>query len=78
YNANVYQSSNNGTRTTQGYLGLNVGVNVGGWHFRHQSSVTAMTGQTTQFDDIATYLQHDVTKLRSQVVLGEAFTTGDV
>ncbi|TCG06051.1 fimbrial assembly protein [Paraburkholderia steynii] len=78
YNANVYQSSNNGARATQGYLGLNVGVNVGGWHFRHQSSVTAMTGQTTQFDDIATYLQHDVTKLRSQVVVGEAFTTGDV
>ncbi|MFM0018413.1 fimbria/pilus outer membrane usher protein [Paraburkholderia azotifigens] len=78
YNANVYQSSNNGTRATQGYLGLNVGVNVGGWHFRHQSSVTAMTGQKTQFDDIATYLQHDVTKLRSQVVVGEAYTTGDV
>ena len=78
YNANVYQSGNNGTRTTQGYLGLNVGVNVGGWHFRHRSSVTAMTGQTSRFDDIATYVQHDVTRLRSQVVVGEAFTMGDV
>ncbi|WP_239482687.1 fimbria/pilus outer membrane usher protein [Paraburkholderia sp. C35] len=78
YNANAWQSANDGTRTTQGYLGLNVGVNLGGWHFRHQSSVTSMTGQKTTFDEIATYAQHDVTRLRSQVVLGESNTRGDV
>ncbi|WP_346779222.1 fimbria/pilus outer membrane usher protein [Burkholderia sp. Ac-20365] len=78
YNANAWQSNNNGTRTTQGYLGLNVGVNLGGWHFRHQSSVTAMTGQKTSFDEIATYAQHDLTRLRSQIVLGESNTRGDV
>ncbi|CAG9218150.1 Fimbrial biogenesis outer membrane usher protein [Paraburkholderia sabiae] len=78
YNANVYQTNANGFRSTQEYLGLNAGVNVGGWHFRHQSSTTAATGQATQFDNIATYVQHDITKLRSQVTLGDAQTTGDV
>jgi outer membrane usher protein len=36
------------------------------------------TGQPTQFDNIATYVQHDVAKLKSQVTLGDANTTGDV
>jgi outer membrane usher protein len=78
YNANAYQSSNGGVHSAQEYLGLNAGVNIGAWHFRHQSSVTAATGQATQFDNIATYVQHDVAKLRSQVTLGDAQTTGDV
>jgi len=78
YNANAYETNNGGARASQEYLGLNAGVNIGSWHFRHQSSITAGSGQSTQFDNIATYLQHDVTKLRSQVTLGDAQTTGDV
>lgn len=78
YNANAYQTNTGGARSTQAYLGLNAGVNVGGWHFRHQSSVSAATCQATQFDDIATYVQHDLPKLKSQATLGDAQTTGDV
>ncbi|AXF01241.1 fimbrial biogenesis outer membrane usher protein [Paraburkholderia hospita] len=78
YNANAYQTASGGTQASQEYLGLNAGVNIGAWHFRHQSSVTAGTGQSIQLDNIATYVQHDVTKLRSQVTLGDAQTTGDV
>jgi outer membrane usher protein len=78
YGANVFQSSNDGARSTQNYLGLNAGVNLGGWHVRHQSSLTSSTGQPTQFDDIATYAQHDVPVLEAQATLGDAQTTGDV
>ncbi|KIG06731.1 fimbrial biogenesis outer membrane usher protein [Caballeronia concitans] len=78
YNANAYRSNNGGVSSTQEYLGISAGVNIGGWHFRHQSSVTAATRQATQFDDIATYVQHDLPKLRAQVTLGDARTTGDV
>jgi outer membrane usher protein len=78
YNANVYQTNAGGMQSAQGYLGLNAGVNIGSWHFRHQSSTTTATRQATQFDNIATYVQHDVTKLRAQATLGDAQTTGDV
>jgi len=78
YNANVYRTDAPGQHSTQGYLGLNAGINVGGWHFRHQSSITTSTGQKTQFDNIATYAQHDVSKLKAQVTVGDASTTGDV
>lgn len=78
YDANTYHTDSAGINSTQSYLGLNAGVNIGGWHFRHQSSITSTSGQETQFDNIATYVQHDVTKLKSQVTLGDANTTGDV
>ncbi|MFC0399723.1 fimbria/pilus outer membrane usher protein [Paraburkholderia rhizosphaerae] len=78
YNANAYRTDGAGVHSAQEYLGLNAGLNIGAWHFRHQSSITAATGQATQFDNIATYIQHDVTKLRSQVTIGDAYTTGDV
>jgi len=78
YNANAYRTDGPGVHSTQEYLGVNAGVNVGAWHFRHQSSVTAGSGQATSFDNVATYVQHDVAKLRSQVTLGDAYTTGDV
>jgi outer membrane usher protein len=78
YNASAYRVDGDAMRSQQEYLGLNAGVNLGGWHFRHQSSITAATGQPTQFDDIATYVQHDVPKLRAQATFGEAQTTGDV
>ncbi|CAB3761043.1 fimbria/pilus outer membrane usher protein [Paraburkholderia solisilvae] len=78
YNANAYRTDGSGVHSTQEYLGLNAGLNIGAWHFRHQSSVTAASGQPTTFDNVATYVQHDVAKLRSQVTLGDAYTTGDV
>jgi len=78
YNANTYRTRAGGEQSTQNYLGLNAGVNVGGWNLRHQSSLTTSTGQATQFDNIATYVQHDLTRLRAQAVIGDAQTTGDV
>ncbi|HEX3636115.1 MAG TPA: fimbria/pilus outer membrane usher protein, partial [Paraburkholderia sp.] len=78
YNANTYHTAGSGTQSTQSYLGLNAGVNIGAWHFRHQSSLSQGTGQGTHFDNIATYVQHDVAALKSQVTVGDGSTTGDV
>src|ERR1700722_18284338 len=44
YNANTYHTEGSGIGSSQSYLGLNAGVNVGAWHFRHQGSVTSATG----------------------------------
>ena len=65
YNANTFRTGGSGLDSTQSYLGLNAGVNIGAWHLRHQSSVTAATGQSTQFDNIATYVQRDVEAARA-------------
>jgi len=78
YNANTYHTAGSGVGSSQSYLGLSAGVNIGAWHIRHQSSVSAGTGQKTQFDNIATYAQRDITKLGSQLTVGDASTTGEI
>ncbi|WP_438391407.1 fimbria/pilus outer membrane usher protein [Caballeronia sp. DA-9] len=78
YNANTFRTDGSGPGSTQSYLGLNAGLNLGSWHIRHQSSVSSGTGQRTQFDNIATYAQHDVEKLGAQLTLGDSSTTGEI
>jgi outer membrane usher protein len=78
YNANTYHTAGSGVGSSQSYLGLSAGLNIGAWHIRHQSSVSAGTGQKTQFDNIATYAQRDVTKLGAQLTLGDTSTTGEI
>jgi outer membrane usher protein len=78
YNANAYRNDSDGVHSSQEFLGLNAGVNIGAWHFRHQSSIAMATGQATQFDDIASYVQRDLPKWKSQATLGDAQTTSDV
>ncbi|WP_031362596.1 fimbria/pilus outer membrane usher protein, partial [Caballeronia sordidicola] len=78
YNANTCHTEGSGIGSSQSYLGLSAGVNIGAWHFRHQSSISAGTGQKTQFDNIATYAQRDITKLGSQLTVGDANTTGEI
>src|SRR3984957_13908096 len=78
YNANTYHTEGSGIGSSQSYLGLSAGLNIGAWHIRHQSSISSGTGQKTQFDNIATYAQRDMTKLGSQLTVGDANTTGEI
>ncbi|WP_035567913.1 fimbria/pilus outer membrane usher protein, partial [Caballeronia sordidicola] len=78
YNANTYHTEGSGIGSSQSYLGLSAGLNIGAWHLRHQSSISAGTGQKTQFDNIATYAQRDITRLGSQLTVGDANTTGEI
>ncbi|MPV69573.1 fimbria/pilus outer membrane usher protein [Burkholderia sp. BE17] len=80
YDANLYQFNAGGAggSQTQGYLGLRGGFNVGGWHFRHEGSYAwSSSGQST-YQNVATYVQRDLPKLRSQLTIGEAYTSGEL
>ncbi|KML46882.1 fimbrial protein [Burkholderia cepacia] len=79
YNANVYsRRSNGGPTLTQGYVGLTSGVNVGAWHFRHEGSYSWSTGGAGRYQDIATYARRDLTALKSQLTVGESYTSGEL
>ncbi|WP_144112922.1 fimbria/pilus outer membrane usher protein [Paraburkholderia sp. BCC1886] len=78
YVANTYYTVGKGAQSAQNYLGLNAGLNIGGWHLRHQSSLSQRSGYSAQFDNLATYVQHDLVALKSQLTLGDGYTTGDV
>ncbi|MCF1369866.1 fimbrial biogenesis outer membrane usher protein [Burkholderia cenocepacia] len=79
YNLNVYSSKTKGSSAdTQGYLGLNGGVNIGNWHFRHNGSYSWSERGGSRYQNVSTYMQRDLPALSSQLVLGETFTSGEL
>ncbi|WP_322050821.1 fimbria/pilus outer membrane usher protein [Paraburkholderia bannensis] len=78
YNANVYHTNGSGLSTTQSYLGLNAGVNVGAWRFRYNGNVTSTTGAGTHVQSMQTYLQRSFAPIKSQLTLGDSYTDGSI
>lgn len=59
-------------------LGLNMGVNIGAWRFRNNSYLSSGSRQPTQFRSQNTYVQRDLTELRSQLWMGDTYTTSQL
>ncbi|NTZ06317.1 fimbria/pilus outer membrane usher protein [Burkholderia metallica] len=79
YNANVYDSRTSGARgTTQGYVGVDGGFNYQRWHFRHSGSFNWDDRGRRRYENVATYLQRDLSSWSSQLVVGDTYTSGDL
>ncbi|MBO3277026.1 fimbrial biogenesis outer membrane usher protein [Pseudomonas sp. Milli4] len=85
YDASFYRSdySSSGYSSTSdyGYLGLNSGINLGLWRLRNQSSYRysdAGYGSDTEWDSIRTYAQRALPGLRSELTLGDSYTSGNL
>lgn len=80
YNFNTRYSNGSGyagsQRTTN--LGLNAGVNLGAWHFRNNSYLSSGSRQSTEFRSQNSYVQRDLTSLRSQLWMGDTYTTSQL
>lgn len=77
YDGNAFHARREGHNSTSLFLGLTSGINVGSWHLRHRSTVNAMDGHW-RYQNIATYLVHDIPTIKSRLVIGDAFTDGAV
>lgn len=80
YSANVYRSggSDRGGSQTSAYVGTNASLNIGSWHLFHLGTLNWSERYGHHFQNTATYLQHDIPALQSQVVVGDIFTTGQL
>ncbi|GGP25092.1 fimbria/pilus outer membrane usher protein [Silvimonas amylolytica] len=79
YNANVYRNQgSNSDANTQGYLGLNAGLNAGPWRLRYSGNVTKSTNTSTHVQSVQTYVQRAIIPLKSQLTIGDSFTDGSV
>lgn len=76
YQFNHHQTDNNNNKTTDNYLGLNTGVNVGRWHFRHQGFARDDNQQSTHYQALNTFAYTDIPSLQSQLVLGDFYADG--
>lgn len=77
YNANTFQVRRAGQRSTESFVGLNAGANLGGWRLRHAGSLSIRDG-SSRWRNTLVYAQHDLTDARAQLTVGEAYTSGDI
>ncbi|TFZ50985.1 fimbrial biogenesis outer membrane usher protein [Serratia proteamaculans] len=78
YNANYYQSERAGQTQKTGYVGLNGGLNLAGWMFRHTGNLNWDDQQGSRYKSTRNYLQHDITPWRARLTLGDSFTSGEL
>jgi outer membrane usher protein len=76
YDANTYYASASGASSTQTYVGVNAGINVGPWRFRHNGSLTSSNQAGTHYQSVQTNLQRSIRHIKSQLTVGDAFTDG--
>ncbi|WP_412548754.1 fimbria/pilus outer membrane usher protein [Pseudomonas sp. MWU13-2100] len=78
YNASTYTTEANGRSLASSYLGLNTGLNLGDWHFRHNGSYSRSNGGGSGYQSSASYVQRELSPLQSQLMAGEIYTSGEL
>ncbi|WP_442513796.1 fimbria/pilus outer membrane usher protein [Pseudomonas promysalinigenes] len=82
YNSNVYQSEAQGVASTQSYVGVNTGINLDEWRLRHNGSYSynrsASSTTHSGYTSNSSYVQRDLTGLKSQLTLGQYYTPGEL
>lgn len=78
YNLSTFRSVNLFSTSTSSYLGITSGVNLGSWQLRQRTAINKQDNGSSSFQNIATYLLHDMPSLRSRMVIGDSFTEGNL
>jgi outer membrane usher protein len=78
YNLNAYRSATAELTATDAHADLTAGLNLGSWHLRQRSSLEVTSGKPAAYQNIATYLAHDIPSIRSDLTVGDSFTDGAV
>nr|WP_181375069.1 fimbria/pilus outer membrane usher protein [Pectobacterium carotovorum]ALG88540.1 Heat shock protein E [Pectobacterium carotovorum] len=78
YNASTYTTRSRGRDYTSSYVGLNGGINLGGWYFRHDGNYTWQQGTGGKYQSINNYVQKDISPILGRVLAGETSTSGQL
>ncbi|MGY2138903.1 fimbria/pilus outer membrane usher protein [Pseudomonas reactans] len=73
YNFNGRRNSTDGRSNDSYFMGLRNGINLGPWRLRNDSNISK-NDQGTTFSSNRTFAQRDITSLKSQLTLGNAYT----
>ncbi|CQJ51423.1 P pilus assembly protein%2C porin PapC [Yersinia intermedia] len=78
YSLNGYSSSSNGQTFNSAFAGINTGLNLGSWYFRHNGSYNWQENGDSKYSSINSYVQRDVPAALGRVLLGQSNTTGQL
>lgn len=76
YNVNLYRNDSTVYSSTQTYVGLNAGFNIGAWRLQHIGSYSNSAQTGSHYQSVQTSLQRAILPLKSQLLIGDAFTDG--
>ncbi|WP_241627489.1 fimbria/pilus outer membrane usher protein [Rosenbergiella epipactidis] len=79
YNANLYsrlQNKNNDSTRATASFAFNAGFNYAGWRLRKRFNTGF--GSKTHWQNLYGYAAHDVTALKSEILLGDVNTSGEL
>lgn len=80
-NYNLTGYNNSRTDSNSAFLRLDNGLNIGSWQFRHSGSWSYNTYQgksSNQWNDLNTYAQTILVPIKSQLVIGDSSTSGEI
>ncbi len=77
YSINGYHTDNKSSNNDTLYAAFNTGLNLGAWRFRATGNYSGSKGGDSNFDYQNRYVQRDLPALRSQLIMGESYTTGE-
>ena len=67
----------NNYNNVNAFLGLNVGLNVGGWRIRsYETAQWDQNSGRTSWHNVNTTASHDITDWKAQITLGDGYTQG--
>lgn len=78
YQANFSRNSSKDFQSDYAYVGLRNGFNIGPWRLRNESSLTQGTGMQRTFSSNRSYVERDVSSLKSRLSAGELYTNGEI
>lgn len=78
YNFNGNRNKTRDGNYDSAYLGLNAGLNLGDWRLRHNASMSWQPRLGNKYQALDSYAQRDITALKSQLLVGESNTSGDI
>lgn len=78
YTSNAYYAKNSGITSSTAYLSTKLGINLGKWQLRNNTSINWSSNNGHSVVPIQSYLSRDLDGLRSQLILGDSFTDADL
>lgn len=78
YNANYYQSKQEGNTYRSFYNGDTIGLNLWGLMFRHRGSMNWQNNSGSHYQSMRNYIEQGISALRSRIIVGDTDTSGDL
>ncbi|MFP2516971.1 fimbria/pilus outer membrane usher protein [Buttiauxella agrestis] len=79
YSANVYDAtSSEDKENLSGNLGMLMGFNIGQWRLRNRLNTSWSQDEGSHTQNLYSYIQRDITALKSQLTVGESTTPGEL